>query len=85
MARFEEMYDDRYNRSSGVAKAGLATGIVGSSLAGLLSLGAMGYGVGRNQDHSHCNEEILVNRHDAQKEHEIMMLTAENAMLKGDQ
>lgn len=79
-------------RSSGVAKAGLATGIVGTSLGTLGVLGALGNGagalLGRQQPvvmmenggypaGGCCSEDHYVNRYE-------MNLVQENASLKSD-
>lgn len=55
--------EESTRRSSGVAKAGLATGITGLSLAGLDILGRMGIG-GCNTCAPMCSEDHFVNRYE---------------------
>lgn len=78
-------------KSSGVAKAGLATGTVGASLgvlnmlsngAGLLG-GIMGNNCGvrtGNCGYSCCNEDHLVTRYDAEKDARIAQLETQVAL-----
>lgn len=69
--------------SNGKANAGLATGIIGTSLSGLLTLGSglLGnvYG-GRG----YCSEDHNVNRFELDKEQQIAKLETENSLLKSN-
>ena len=68
--------------SNGKGNAALTTGIIGTSLGGLLALGnGMLNGLGRN---SYCNEDHFVTRYEAQKNAEIATLQMENSILKSD-
>ena len=68
--------------SNGKANAGLATGIIGTSLGGLLTLGnGLLGGLGRS---ACCNEDHFVNRYEMEKEKEISRLQMENSILKSD-
>ena len=68
--------------SNGKGNAALTTGIIGTSLGGLLALGnGMLNGLGRN---SCCNEDHFVTRYEAQKNAEIATLQMENSILKSD-
>lgn len=66
-------------RSSGTAKAGLSTGIIGTALGALNSMALLGAGVsgynnaGRNgyPDGGCCSEDHYVNRYEAQLQHTI--------------
>ena len=68
--------------SNGKANAGLATGIIGTSLGGLLALGN-GFlgGLGRS---ACCNEDHFVNRYEIKKEQEIAKLETENSLLRSN-
>ena len=69
--------------SNGKANAGLATGIIGTSLSGLLTLGSglLGnmYG-GRGC----CSEDHVVNRFELDKDQQIAKLETENSLLKSN-
>ena len=68
--------------SNGKGNAALTTGIIGTSLGGLLALGnGMLNGLGRS---SCCNEDHFVNRYEMEKEKEIATLQMENSILKSD-
>ena len=68
--------------SNGKGNAALTTGIIGTSLGGLLALGnGMLNGLGRN---SCCNEDHFVTRYEAQKNAEIATLQMANSILKSD-
>ena len=68
--------------SNGKGNAALTTGIIGTSLGGLLALGnGMLNGLGRS---SCCNEDHYVNRYEMEKEKEIATLQMENSILKSD-
>ena len=69
--------------SNGKANAGLTTGIIGTSLGGLLTLGSGllgGMGMGR----SICSEDHLVNRFELEKDQQIAKLETENSLLKSN-
>lgn len=65
-------------RSSGVAKAGLATGITGLSIAALDALGGLAGFTGRTG--APCSEDHFVNRYELEKEQEIAGLKAQLAL-----
>ena len=68
--------------SNGKGNAALTTGIIGTSLGGLLALGnGLLGGLGRS---SCCNEDHFVNRYEMEKEKEIATLQMENSILKSD-
>lgn len=70
--------------SNGKGNAALTTGIIGTSLGGLMALGnglLNGGGLVRN---GCCNEDHFVNRYEAQKNQEIATLEMENALLKAE-
>ena len=68
--------------SNGKGNAALTTGIIGTSLGGLLALGnGMLNGLGRS---SCCNEDHFVNRYDLQKEQDIAKLETENSLLRAN-
>lgn len=69
--------------TNGKANAGLATGIIGTSIGGLLTLGSGllgGMGIGRNI----CSEDHLVNRFELGKDQEIAKLETENSLLRSN-
>ena len=71
--------------SVGKANAGLTTGIIGTSLSGLLAaginpLGMLG-GMGRN---GCCESDHMVSRYDQGKENEITQLKMEKALLESN-
>lgn len=75
------------NHSSGVAKAGLATGIVGSTLGALNMvgngaglLGGLTRGIGTNC----CNEDHLVTRYEASKDARIAELETQISLRDAD-
>ena len=73
--------------SNGKANAGLATGIVGTSLSGLLALGSglLGNGMlGWNNRANVCNEDHFVNRYELDKDQQIARLETENSLLKAE-
>lgn len=73
--------------SNGKANAGLATGIVGTSLSGLLALGSglLGNGImGWNNRMGACNEDHLVNRYELDKDQQIARLETENSLLQAE-
>ena len=65
-------------KSSGVAKAGLATGITGLSIAALDTIGGLASLTGRSMPS--CSEDHPVNRYDLEKEQEIAALKAQIAL-----
>ena len=68
--------------SNGKGNAALTTGIIGTSIGGLLALGnGLLGGLGRT---GCCNEDHLVNRYEMEKEKEISRLQMENSILKSD-
>ena len=68
--------------SNGKGNAALTTGIIGTSLGGLLALGnGLLGGLGRS---ACCNEDHFVNRYEMEKEKEIATLQMENSILKSD-
>ena len=68
--------------SNGKGNAALTTGIIGTSLGGLLALGnGMLNGLGRT---GCCNEDHFVNRYEMQKDQEIARLETENALLRSN-
>ena len=68
--------------SNGKGNAALTTGIIGTSLGGLLALGnGLLGGLGRT---GYCNEDHFVTRYEAQKNAEIATLQMENSILKSD-
>ena len=68
--------------SNGKGNAALTTGIIGTSIGGLLALGngRLG-GLGRT---GCCNEDHFVNRYEMQKDQEIARLETENALLRSN-
>ena len=68
--------------SNGKANAGLATGIIGTSLSGLLTLGSglLGGMYGRGC----CSEDHYVNRFELDKDQQISKLETENSLLKSN-
>ena len=66
-------------KSSGVAKAGLTTGIIGTSLAALEALGSLG-GVARNVSDGSCSEDHYVNRYELEQQQKIAKLESEIAL-----
>ena len=67
--------------SNGKANAGLATGIIGTSLGGLWALGnGLLGGMGR----SACSEDHFVNRFELDKDQQIAKLETENSLLKSN-
>lgn len=73
--------------SNGKGNAALATGIIGTSLGGLLSLGSglLGNGMlGWNNRACGCNEDHLVNRYELDKDQQIARLETENSLLKAE-
>ena len=75
--------------SNGKGNAALATGIIGTSLGGLLSLGSglLGNGmIGWNNRMGACgcNEDHLVNRYELNKDQQIARLETENSLLKAE-
>ena len=71
--------------SNGKANAGLATGIIGTSIGGLLALGSgLLNGNGFAMRNGCCAEDHLINRYDLQKDQEIARLETENALLRSN-
>ena len=70
--------------SNGKGNAALTTGIIGTSLGGLLALGNGLLNGGMMRGSSCCNEDHFVNRYEAQKNQEISTLEMENALLKAE-
>lgn len=70
--------------SNGKGNAALTTGIIGTSLGGLLTLGSglLG-GIGRNMNGC-CNEDHFVNRYELGKDQEIAKLEMENSLLRSN-
>ena len=68
--------------SNGKGNAALTTGIIGTSIGGLLALGngILG-GLGRT---GCCNEDHFVNRYEMKKDQEIARLETENALLRSN-
>ena len=68
--------------SNGKGNAALTTGIIGTSLGGLLALGnGLLGGLGRS---ACCNEDHFVNRYEMEKEKEIAKLETENSLLRSN-
>lgn len=68
--------------SNGKGNAALTTGIIGTSLGGLLALGnGLLGGLGRT---GCCNEDHFVNRYEMQKDQEIARLETENSLLRSN-
>lgn len=73
--------------SNGKGNAALTTGIIGTSIGGLLALGSgllNGGGIAMRNGYGCCNEDHFVNRYEAQKNAEIATLQMENSILKSD-
>ena len=71
--------------SNGKANAGLATGIIGTSIGGLLALGSgLLNGNGFAMRNGCCAEDHLINRYDLQKEQDIANLETENSLLRAN-
>lgn len=73
--------------SNGKGNAALTTGIIGTSIGGLLALGSgllNGGGFAIRNGYGCCNEDHFVNRYEAQKNAEIATLQMENSILKSD-
>lgn len=73
--------------SNGKGNAALTTGIIGTSIGGLLALGSgllNGGGFAMRNGYGCCNEDHYVNRYEAQKNAEIATLQMENSILKSD-
>ena len=71
--------------SNGKANAGLATGIIGTSIGGLLALGSgLLNGNGFAMRNGCCAEDHLINRYDLQKEQDIAKLETENSLLRAN-
>lgn len=73
--------------SNGKGNAALTTGIIGTSIGGLLALGSgllNGSGFAIRNGYGCCNEDHFVNRYEAQKNAEIATLQMENSILKSD-
>ena len=71
--------------SNGKGNAALTTGIIGTSIGGLLALGSglLNGGVFAMKNGC-CNEDHLINRYELQKEQRITSLETENALLKSN-
>lgn len=68
--------------SNGKGNAALTTGIIGTSIGGLLALGnGLLGGLGRT---GCCNEDHFVNRYEMEKEKEISRLETENSLLRSN-
>lgn len=75
------------NHSSGVAKAGLATGIVGSTLGALNMVGSgagLLSGLTRGAGVNCCNEDHLVTRYEASKDARIAELETQISLRDAD-
>lgn len=72
--------------SNGKGNAALATGIIGTSLGGLLSLGSglLGNGIMGWNRMGACNEDHLVNRYELDKDQQIARLETENSLLHAE-
>ena len=73
--------------SNSKGNAALTTGIIGTSIGGLLALGSgllNGGGFAMRNGYGCCNEDHYVNRYEAQKNAEIATLQMENSILKSD-
>ena len=70
--------------SSAKTNAALTTGIIGTTLSGLLAAGAGVLGLGGNREESWCNEDHHINRYDMAKENEITQLKMEKAILEAN-
>lgn len=71
--------------SNGKGNAALTTGIIGTSIGGLLALGSgLLNGGGIAMRNGCCNEDHLINRYELQKEQRITTLETENALLKSN-
>ncbi len=66
--------------SKGVANAGLATGIIGTSLGALNALGGMGALTGVIGPRGTCSEDHTVNRYDLAQEQKIAELQSQIAL-----
>lgn len=75
-------------RSSGVAKGGLTTGIIGTALGGLNSLSLLGMGAnalsGNGYNGGCCSEDHVVNRYELQLQQENAAKDSEIALLKAN-
>ena len=73
--------------SNGKGNAALTTGIIRTSIGGLLALGSgllNGGGFAMRNGYGCCNEDHFVNRYEAQKNADIATLQMENSILKSD-
>ena len=71
--------------SNGKGNAALTTGIIGTSIGGLLALGSgLLNGGSFAMRNGCCNEDHLINRYELQKEQKITNLETENALLKSN-
>ena len=73
--------------SNGKGNAALTTGIIETSIGGLLALGSgllNGGGFAMRNGYGCCNEDHFVNRYEAQKNADIATLQMENSILKSD-
>lgn len=71
--------------SNGKANAGLTTGIIGTSLSGLLALGSGLLGnMNMYGGRGCCSEDHVVNRFELDKDQQIAKLETENSLLKSN-
>ena len=70
--------------SVGKANAGLTTGIIGTSLAGLLATGINPLGMIGGARNGCCESDHMVSRYDQGKENEITQLKMEKALLESN-
>ena len=66
--------------STGKANAALTTGIIGTSLGGLLALGSNLLGGGVMNNNGGCSENMVVNRYELGQESRIAKLETEVAL-----
>ena len=80
---------EQKQHSSGVAKAGLTTGIIGSSLGALNLLGGFPFAMNRNFQNGDCENSRTVTKHELDQSQEISRLKSELALkdanIYGDQ
>ena len=70
--------------SVGKANAGLTTGIIGTSLSGLLAAGINPLGMLGGARNGCCESDHMVSRYDQGKENEITQLKMEKALLESN-
>ena len=68
--------------STGKANAALTTGIIGTSLGGLLALGSNL--LGGNMNNCGCSENQFINRYELERENKLVAKDSEIALLKSN-